>query len=231
MCFLNVPEVLAPQRPPAPPTDYFQVNLGGYDRENLLHVNSGAPVLDGYIGCIRGLKIGNILMDLSHQLDINDSAGIIAGCHMRCDEVPCKNQGICIEDFQKNESSCDCEFTSYYGEFCGQEKGADFSGESVLQRKFPLEGPVTQIKVQLAFSSGDDRQRNTVVLLLQTENKRSYYLLVALSSEGELIFEEDREGSAYGARIKDRYFLNGARHSIYYLRNNDSAMLRVRNAS
>ncbi|XP_046663141.1 neurexin-4 isoform X3 [Homalodisca vitripennis] len=220
-------EVLAPQRPPAPPTDYFQVNLGGYDRENLLHVNSGAPVLDGYIGCIRGLKIGNILMDLSHQLDINDSAGIIAGCHMRCDEVPCKNQGICIEDFQKNESSCDCEFTSYYGEFCGQEKGADFSGESVLQRKFPLEGPVTQIKVQLAFSSGDDRQRNTVVLLLQTENKRSYYLLVALSSEGELIFEEDREGSAYGARIKDRYFLNGARHSIYYLRNNDSAMLRV----
>lgn len=51
-----------------------------------------------------------------------DSAGIVAGCRMRCDEVPCKNQGICIEDFQKNTSSCDCEFTSYYGEFCGQGK-------------------------------------------------------------------------------------------------------------
>ncbi|XP_054286354.1 axotactin-like isoform X2 [Macrosteles quadrilineatus] len=223
-------EVLAPQRPPAPPTDYFQVILGGYDRDNLLHMDSGTAVLDGYIGCIRGLKIGSVLMDLTKQLEINgDSAGIVAGCRMRCDEVPCKNQGICIEDFQKNTSSCDCEFTSYYGEFCGQEKGADFSGESVLQRKFVLEGPVTQIKVQLAFSSGDDRQRNTVVLLLQTENKRSYYLLVALSSEGELIFEEDREGAnnAYGARIKDRYFLNGARHSVYYLRNNDTAMLRV----
>lgn len=220
-------EVLAPQRPPAPPTEYFQVNLGGYDKENLLHVDEEAPVLNGYIGCIRGFKIGENLVDLPSQLDKNDSAGIIAGCRMKCDEVPCKNQGICIEDFQNNESSCNCELTSYYGEFCGQEKGADFSGESVLQRKFGLEGPVNQIKVQLAFSSSDDRQRNTVVLLLQTENKRSYYLLVALSSEGELIFEEDREGSAFGARIKDRYFLNGARHSIYYKRNNDTAVLLV----
>jgi hypothetical protein len=50
-----------------------------------------------------------------------------------------------------------------------------------------------------------------------------------LSVDGELIFEEDREGAnnAYGARIKDRSFLNGARHSVYYVRNNDTAMLRV----
>lgn len=64
-------EVLAPQRPPAPPTDYFQLNLGGYDQENLLHVNTKVPVLEGYIGCIRGLKIGNFLMDLSKHLDVN----------------------------------------------------------------------------------------------------------------------------------------------------------------
>lgn len=50
------------------------------------------------------------------------------------------------------------------------EKGADFSGESVLQRKFVLEGPVTQIKVQLAFSSSDKREKKTALLLLQTEN-------------------------------------------------------------
>lgn len=61
--------------------------------------------------------------------------------------------------------------------------------------------------------------------------RRSYYLLVALSSEGELIFEEDREGSAFGARVKDRYFLNGARHSIYYKRTNDIAVLLVRKRS
>lgn len=60
---------MAPQRPPAPPTEYFQVNLGGYDKENLLHVDEEAPVLDGYIGCIRGFKIADNLVDLPSQLD------------------------------------------------------------------------------------------------------------------------------------------------------------------
>jgi len=57
--------------------------------------------------------------------------------------------------------------------------------------------------------------------------RQSYYLLVALTSEGELIFEEDGEGSASGARVSDRNFLNGARHSVYYQRDGDSAILLV----
>lgn len=51
---------------------------------------------------------------------------------------------------------------------------------------------------------------------------------MALTSEGGLIFEEDREGSASGARVSDRNFLNGARHSIYYHREGDRAVLLVR---
>lgn len=59
--------------------------------------------------------------------------------------------------------------------------------------------------------------------------RRSYYLLVALGAEGELIFEEDREGSvgAYGVHIKDRSFLNGARHSVYYYRVENKTTLLV----
>lgn len=106
-----------------------------------------------------------------------------------------------------------------------------------------------QVKVQLAFSTNDLRQRTSALLLLQTENKyvnnlfsvkflsqkilfyylyrRTYYLLVALTSEGQLIFEEDREGSTYGVRLNDRNFLNGARHSVYYVRDNNTATLMV----
>lgn len=39
---------------------------------------------------------------------------------MKCDEEPCKHQGICMEDFEKGESSCNCEHTSYIGEFCNE---------------------------------------------------------------------------------------------------------------
>jgi hypothetical protein len=64
--FYNL-EVLAPQRPPAPPTEYFQFSLGGYDPDNLI-AGSSALSLQGYVGCMRGLKIGDHLFDLNAQV-------------------------------------------------------------------------------------------------------------------------------------------------------------------
>ncbi|XP_063977101.1 axotactin isoform X2 [Diachasmimorpha longicaudata] len=223
-------EVLAPQRPPAPPMDYFQVNLGGFDPDNLLRVGKEGQLIQGYVGCLRGLMIAEYLVDLPNlasEANHEGSKGVLPNCQMKCDAVPCKNLGICIEDFGKQEASCNCELTSYFGENCADEKGADFGGESLLQRGFELDGEVNQIKVQLAFSTNDLRQRTSALLLLQTENRRSYYLLVALTSEGQLIFEEDREGSAYGVRVNDRNFLNGARHSVYYVRDNNTVTLLI----
>lgn len=63
--FVYFAEVLSPHRPPAPPTEYFQFHVGGYDPVNLLRPNVDAPSLEGYIGCIRGLKIGAQLIDLA----------------------------------------------------------------------------------------------------------------------------------------------------------------------
>lgn len=107
-----------------------------------------------------------------------------------------------------------------------EEKGADFSGESNLQRKFELTGNVDYVKLQLAFSSNDLRRASRIMLLVQTITDRSYYLMVGLTPDGYLFIEEDRETSAVGARI-DRYFLNEARHSIYYVRNVTDAILLI----
>lgn len=67
--------MLAPQRPPAPPTEYFQFNLGGYDPDNLI-AGSSAPTLQGYVGCMRGLKIGDHLFDLSLQVTNESKPGM-----------------------------------------------------------------------------------------------------------------------------------------------------------
>ncbi|XP_076275482.1 axotactin isoform X2 [Rhynchophorus ferrugineus] len=219
-------EVLAPQRPPASPTEYFQLNIGGYDPETLLKVSEHPTVLPGYVGCFRGFQIGDILIDLPPKINTTEK-GVIAHCNMKCDEVPCKNGGTCIEDFEKQEHACNCEHTSYYGEFCNEEKGADFNGEAILSRVYVLNGTVDNVKIQLAFSSMDVRQKNTVLLLLQTENNRSYYLLVGLSLEGYLIIQEDREGEVFAATLDAKSFINGARHSIYYKRDFNESELYV----
>lgn len=93
-------------------------------------------------------------------------------------------------------------------------------------RKYVLEGKVEKIKLQLAFSSGDLRRASRVMLLLQTENDRSYYLMVAITSDGFLQIEEDREGSAFSVVI-ERNFLNNIRHSVFYQRTGDDAMLLI----
>ncbi|XP_037048941.1 contactin-associated protein-like 5 isoform X3 [Bradysia coprophila] len=222
-------ELLHNHRPPAPPTEYFQFNVGGYDTANLLRTNSGMPELQGFIGCVRGLKIGDNLIDLAVIAEENIarvSDGVLPNCQVKCDAEPCKNNGICTENFAKQESYCNCEYTSFMGEFCMEEKGADFSGESALMRKYTLDGAVEKIKLQLAFSSGDLRRASRVMLLLQTENDRSYYLMVAITSDGFLQIEEDREGSAFSVVI-ERNFLNNIRHSVYYQRTGDDAMLLI----
>ncbi|XP_063236083.1 axotactin isoform X2 [Bacillus rossius redtenbacheri] len=217
-------EILSPQRPPAPPTEYLQINLGGYDPLTLNALNGVS--LPGYVGCIRGLKIGNHLLDLPAMVN-KGLGGVLSGCRMKCDDQPCKNQGICIEDFQKSEASCNCEITSYSGEFCDDEKGADFGGQSVLQQTFTLLMPVNQVKIQLAFSSTDTHQWNSVLLLLQAENTQGYYLLVTLVNAGELVIAESREGTVTGARINNKSFLDGARHSVYYQRTGSKTMLLI----
>ncbi|XP_034105245.1 axotactin isoform X1 [Drosophila albomicans] len=225
-------EVLSPHRPPAPPTEYFQFHVGGYDPANLLRPNVDAPALEGYIGCIRGLKIGAQLIDLAEINERNiapTQEGVLPNCQIKCDAEPCKNGGICKEHFAEQMSTCDCEHTSFLGEFCSVEKGADFSGESTLQRKFelPSSARVDYVRLQLAFSSFDLRRANRIMLLLQTAAERSYYLLLAITSDGYLQFEEDRErGQTVGARI-DRNFLNSARHSVYYVRNGTQAQLYI----
>ena len=83
------------------------------------------------------------------------------------------------------------------------------------------------------FPNDDDFPKNRFLNPMSFDeflflSRRSYYLLVALTSENQLIFEEDREGSVYGVRLNDRNFLNGARHSVYYVRDNNTASLMVR---
>ena len=51
--------------------DYFQFNIGGYDSTNLLRINTQLPELLGFIGCVRGVKVGENLIDLSEMSKSN----------------------------------------------------------------------------------------------------------------------------------------------------------------
>lgn len=69
--------------------------------------------------------IGKYLVDLPNlasEANHEGSKGVLPNCQMKCDAMPCKNLGTCTEDFGRQESSCNCELTSYFGEHCADGK-------------------------------------------------------------------------------------------------------------
>jgi len=81
--------------------------------------------------------IGEYLVDLPNlasEANHEGSKGVLPNCQMKCDAMPCKNLGICTEDFGRQESSCNCELTSYFGEYCAD--GEQLILDSILVSKY-----------------------------------------------------------------------------------------------
>jgi hypothetical protein len=149
---------------------------------------------------------------------------IIEGCHMKCDAKPCHNQGICTEDFMKGEGNCNCEFTSYFGPNCAEEKGASFNGDSYLSRKL-ITQTTKEIKAQLAFSTKEDVIKDYKSLLLLIDGDTESFI-VSLDSNGVLEIEDNIPNGKWAASLNNG-FINGARHSVFYYRSGLSANLLV----
>lgn len=50
---------------------------------------------------------------------------------------------------------------------------------------------------------------------------------MGLTPEGFLIIQEDREGAVFSTVVQSKSFINGARHSVYYRRDEDDSELLV----
>jgi len=250
-------EMIRPPRPVRRPEEFYQIFLGGVDKDYM------STTMSGYMGCLRGLCVGDQIVDLSSKgadgstRDVNDwvpygkqilkskwiarsrefhlsnltsvagQSEVLHSCNMLCDKDPCRNGGKCLEDFKFGTYRCDCELTSYYGTSCVEEKGAHFRGDSYITARYTSSN-LDNIKIQLAFSTTAVRNLAQALLLIQTSNAKTKYLLIALTALGNLRLEDDRgQGYVYGAEVKTINFLNGARHSVYYRRNGASAYLLV----
>lgn len=54
-------ELIKPPRPVRRPEEFYQVFLGGVDEDYM------ATSLGGYTGCLRGLSVGGIVLDLNSK--------------------------------------------------------------------------------------------------------------------------------------------------------------------
>ncbi|EJD74735.1 CBR-ITX-1 protein, partial [Loa loa] len=100
-------------------------------------------IIPNLLGCMRGLMIGGKLIDMRNQhywsYYPTKPAVMKFGCEMGCHKIEhlCKNGGHCLVQWAATKSaenvvSCNCARTSYYGEYCDEDDGAYFAGNSIL---------------------------------------------------------------------------------------------------
>uniref|UniRef100_A0A8C6SRV6 Contactin associated protein 2 n=1 Tax=Neogobius melanostomus TaxID=47308 RepID=A0A8C6SRV6_9GOBI len=85
----------------------------------------------GFLGCIRGLRMNGITLDLEERAKV--TPGVKPGCQGHCTSygMYCRNGGKCVEKY--NGYLCDCSKTAYDGPFCTKDVGGFFEAGTLIK--------------------------------------------------------------------------------------------------
>ncbi|XP_040293573.1 contactin-associated protein 1 [Bufo bufo] len=117
----------------------FQTYLNtSYDRP--LYVGSADYRMKPYIGCLRGLRMNGVTLDLEGKA--NETIGVRTNCTGHCEnpQMECQNGARCIERY--SHYMCDCNGTGYEGPFCTRDIGAYFEAGVWLRHNILSAGMV-----------------------------------------------------------------------------------------
>ncbi|KAK3867350.1 hypothetical protein Pcinc_027182, partial [Petrolisthes cinctipes] len=231
-----VPEMVYYPHSVTKPYPFYQMYLGSAtDR-----YQDTSSLLPGLVGCIRGLKIGDLLVpleDLVNQGNLTVS-GVVTDCKLACDLQPCLHGGTCTEDYQFfNNFRCDCTDTSYDGPTCNTETAYSFFGRQWLSRTASVSPIMEDVEMELAFSASTRQSQPQLVTFLRSTNpdKPSDYMLVAVEPDGAVLIEAQLEDldSNYilGARLTPASHginaFNGLRHHVVMRWHRDGLTIQV----
>lgn len=106
------------------------------------------------------------------------------------------------------------------------ERGATFQGESFIRRRFTNpKDSIKDVEARFGFSSTYAGEE-TVLLTVQIPGQ-NYSLLFAINAEGHLILRETVGPVTEGATVKYQHFVDGSRHSVYYMRDSEETILII----
>ncbi|XP_035206106.1 neurexin-1-like, partial [Stegodyphus dumicola] len=211
-------EIIFPSRGTYRTIDHSEMFLG--------HVGSGTETnftKYGFTGCIQGFVIGDEVFDLeaaAQTSNPDEKYGIlIPGCKMLCDSQPCQNQGLCIENWKQNTTSCDCSLTSYTGEACQKDIGGNFDGNSMVMYSFDNEEILKEMEenvaVRLAFSTDSTSTSFQVLLFVQFHERK--YILIGLTEDSSLLVEEKIGSTVIRRKAKtSSSWSDNNRHWFYF---------------
>ena len=97
--------------------------VGGLDDNyEAVAIKTGMASRNGFKGCLASLEINGRIPDISDIIRGDRIHGHISqGCESvasSCKQDTCRNDGVCIEKWDKNQQICNCEMTTFVGHKC-----------------------------------------------------------------------------------------------------------------
>ncbi|KAI8777902.1 neurexin-4 [Biomphalaria glabrata] len=151
------------------------------DLTSPLYVGSLVGYQDGYVGCMRGLRVNGRLMDMMGKLRNGYVYGVRAGCVGKCASSPCFNQGTCREGY--NHYRCDCSYTPWRGWNCGREVGVNLKSNYMIRYTFDETQGLSASDFQRAMIGFSTKVKQGILMQMRNE-ANTEYITVEMNNNG-----------------------------------------------
>ncbi|OQV22912.1 putative Contactin-associated protein like 5-3 [Hypsibius exemplaris] len=228
----NTGETIVPARPAYAIMPFQDVYVGGVATANL------RAYIPGFYGCLRGLKIGELLFSLKNEPTEPEVPGVTEGCNSVCDHAsPCQNSGRCINNWSNktNPAECDCAGTSYVGATCSEDIGGNLDLSSQLIVDYKPGNPSSRafdlshkLAFSLAFSTAVRPEEGTTATLLFVQAyQKLVELAIGLTSNGSVVVYVLTEDDHKMVDVEGD-FADGQRHFVTVLTSSDQFIVQSR---
>ncbi|XP_036408299.1 contactin-associated protein 1-like [Megalops cyprinoides] len=205
-----------------------------------LLVGAAKDRLRAYLGCLRGLRMNGVPLDLEGKA--NEAEGIRLNCTGQClnATLPCRNGGRCMEGYASYY--CDCNNTAFDGYYCHKDIGGYFEAGAWLRynirseaisdeaiwanwldpHNFSLGYNQTSDEIEFSFST-----TQTPAVLLYISSFVKDYIAVILKNDGSLDLRYRLGLFTYKFQVSSLNLADGYPHFVNITRHNRTIRTQV----
>ncbi|XP_050406137.1 neurexin-4 [Patella vulgata] len=197
------------------------------DLTSRLVVGSSVGNTDGYVGCIRGLRVNGRLLDLKGMVERGEvTYGVSVGCVGKCMSNPCFNGGTCQEGYSGYE--CDCSYTPFRGWMCGREVGINLQTSFQVKYEFDDIQGLSASDFQFARVGFSTKLKQGILLQLRNE-ENTEYISVEVNNNGgvRVAIDVGFQREEVNTPNQGIDYCNGQQHEVIVRRSNKGKKITV----
>lgn len=192
-----------------------------------LTVGAAVDYRDGYVGCMRGLRVNGVLMDMRGQVNRGVvTYGVHEGCIGKCASNPCFNQATCKEGYDRY--TCDCAYTPFRGYMCFREVGVNMQPNYKIKYTFDELQGLSSSDFQYIRLGFITKKKQGILIQLRNEANTEYISMEINNNGGVKFFlSVGFEPWELNTEVNNIDLTNGQAHEVIMRRLNNGRRVHL----